>query len=45
MAYALAVAKDKPLAYEHLMDAIEANQDFDNDFRGSGAAEAMKHYT
>ncbi|KAK4691867.1 hypothetical protein P7C71_g5229, partial [Lecanoromycetidae sp. Uapishka_2] len=45
MAYALAVAKDKPLAYEHLMDAIEANQDFDNDFRGSGAAEAMKHYS
>jgi len=44
MAYALAVAKDTPLGYEHLVDAIEANQDFDNDFRGAGAAETMKAY-
>lgn len=45
MAHALAVAKDVPLGYEHLVDAIEANQDFDDDFRGgSGHKDAMKFY-
>ena len=44
MAFALAVAENAPLGYKHLVDAIEANQDFDADFRGAGAAEAMKHY-
>jgi hypothetical protein len=36
MAYALAIAKSAPLGYEHLIDAIEANEDFDDDFRGGG---------
>ena len=46
MAYALAIAKGKTLGYEHLMDAIEANEDFDDDFRGGGGkSEAMKAYS
>ena len=46
MAYALAIAKGNPLGYEHLIDAIEANEDFDDDFRGGGGrSEAMKAYS
>lgn len=36
MAHAFATAKSIPLGHEHLIAAIEANEDFDNDFRGAG---------
>ena len=45
MAYALAIAKSAPLGYAHLIDAIEANEDFDDDFRGGGGkSDAMNSY-
>ena len=45
MAYALATAESRPLKYSDLIDAIEANADFDDDFKGgAGHGEAMRAY-
>ncbi|CAF9912370.1 hypothetical protein IMSHALPRED_000298 [Imshaugia aleurites] len=44
MAHAFATAKGIPLGYDHLMAAIEANEDFDNDFRGAGQAASAASY-
>lgn len=44
MAHAFATAKGIPLGYDHLMAAIEANEDFDNDFRGAGQAGSATSY-
>lgn len=37
MGHALAISKGLPLRYEHITSAMDANEDFDNDYRGSGA--------
>ena len=44
MAHAFATAKGTPLGFDHLMAAIEANEDFDNDFRGAGQAASAASY-
>ncbi|KAG8531062.1 uncharacterized protein KY384_004419 [Bacidia gigantensis] len=36
IAHALAASKNKPLAYEDLTSALDANEDFDNEHRGIG---------
>ena len=45
LATALANAEDSLLMFKHLNEAIEANADFDDDFRGgSGHSDAMTAY-
>ncbi|KAL9099152.1 MAG: hypothetical protein Q9163_005310 [Psora crenata] len=36
IAHALAASKNVPLGYEHLTNALDANEDFDNEHRGIG---------
>ena len=44
MAHAFASANGIPLNYDHLVAAIEANEDFDTDFRGAGQVAAGTAY-